>query len=249
MAVLDQVATAPERNQFALDAASVRWLPPVARPEKILCVGANYFDHIAEMGSKREEHDLQNPYFFLKSRHTLIGSEAEVVLPKAVKRVDWEVELAAVVGRPAKHLSREEAMSCIAGYTIFNDISARDRQKRSDCRFEWDWVGGKCCDTFGPLGPILVPAKFVPDYRQLRLKLSVNGIVKQDATADLMIHDIPRQIEFLTQMITLEPGDIIATGTPSGVGAGRGEFLKGGDELVAEIEGIGVLRNRCVDEV
>lgn len=247
--MLDQIASAPERDQFRLDAAAIRWLPPVTRPEKILCVGANYFDHIAEMGSNREQHDLQNPYFFLKSPHTLIGSGDQVVLPKAVQRVDWEVELAVVIGRRAKHLSQEAAMSCIAGYTIFNDISARDRQKRTDCRFEWDWVGGKCCDTFGPFGPIIVPAKFIPDYRALRLKLSVNGVVKQDATADLMIHDIPRQIAFLTQMITLEPGDIIATGTPSGVGAGRGEFLKAGDEVVAEIEGIGTLRNRCVAEV
>jgi 2,4-diketo-3-deoxy-L-fuconate hydrolase len=246
--VLDQVAASAQRGQFQLDSAAVRWLPPVARPEKILCVGANYADHIAEMGSKREQHDLENPYFFLKSPHTLIGSGAQVVLPRAAERVDWEVELAVVVGRKAKHLSREEAMSCIAGYTIFNDISARDRQKRSDCRFEWDWVGGKCCDTFGPLGPVIVPAKFIPDYRALRLNLSVNGVVKQDATADLMIHDIPRQIAFLTQLLTLEPGDIIATGTPSGVGAGRKEFLKDGDELIAVIEGIGQLRNRCVAE-
>ena len=246
---LERLAAAPGRGQYRVERDQMRWLPPVCYPDKVPCVGANYSDHIQEMGGTPHDPTKTDPFFFLKSpRNTLIGDRENIVLPRASRKVDWEVELAVVVGRRAKHVPAAGAMDCIAGYTVFNDISARDLQRRPDTRFVYDWIGGKCCDTSGPVGPVIVPARFVPDWRALRLRCLVNGVVKQDAPASLMIHGIPEQIAFLSKILTLEPGDIIATGTPAGVGAGRQEFLKPGDVVVCEIEGIGRLTNRCVAE-
>ena len=246
---LERLAAAPRRGDYRVPRAQARWLPPVCYPDKLLCAGANYTDHAKEMGSRPQDAATDHPFFFLKSaRNTLIGDGEAIVLPPASQKVDWEVEVAVVIGRRAKHVPAAAAMDYVAGYTVFNDISARDLNRRTDVPFPHDWVGGKCADTFGPLGPAIVPSQFVSDWRRLHLRLRVNGALKQDAPAALMIHSIPAQIAFLSRTITLEPGDIIATGTPAGVGAGRQEFLKPGDVVVSEIEGIGRLTNRCVAE-
>ncbi len=246
---LERLATAPGRGEYRVPRNQIRWLPPVCYPDKLLCAGANYSDHAKEMGGKPQDPATGNPFFFVKSsRNTLIGDGDAIVLPRMSQKVDWEVELAVVVGRRAKYVPAAAALDYVAGYTVFNDISARDLTRRTDTPFTHDWVGGKCSDTFGPMGPIIVPARFIPDWRRLRLRLLVNDVVKQDAAAALMIHKIPEQIAFLSKIMTLEPGDVIATGTPAGVGAGRQEFLKPGDVVVAEIEGIGRLTNRCIAE-
>lgn len=246
---LERLAAAPARAQYRVPREQVRWLPPVLFPDKLLCAGANYSDHAKEMGSKVQDAATGKPYFFVKTtRNTLIGDGDAIVLPGSAQKIDWEVELAVVIGRRTKYVSEEDALDAVAGYTVFNDVSARDNTRRTDTQFTFDWVSGKCEDTFGPMGPVIVPARFVPAWDRLRLRLLVNGVVKQDAAASLMIHSIPRQIAFLSNIMTLEPGDVIATGTPAGVGAGRGEFLKPGDVVVTEIEGIGRLTNRCVAE-
>lgn len=246
---LERLASVPERAAYRLARSQVRWLPPVYYPDKVLCMAANYADHIREAGGEPHDPAVHEPYFFIKSPHnTLIADGDHIVLPRASQKVDWEVELAVVIGRRAKHVSEAAALDYIAGYTILNDISARDRQRRPNFRYAFDWVGGKCCDTFGPLGPAIVPRTFVPDWRPLRLRLFVNGVLKQDATAGMMMHTIPQQLASITKLLTLEPGDVVSTGTPAGVGLGRNEFLQPGDVVVAEIEGLGRLTNRCVVE-
>lgn len=230
-------------------ASEVGWLPPLLYPGNIFCAGANYRSHASEMrpaapapaGSGGEP-----PFFFLKSaRNTLIGDGAAIRIPAAARNVDWECELAVVIGRRARNVPAAQAMDHVAAYAVFNDVSARDLNRREGGRFPHDWLSGKCIDTFGPFGPRLVPAAFVPDWRALRLRLWVNGELKQDGLAGEMIHDVPEQIAYLSRTLTLEPGDVIATGTPAGVGQARGEFLRPGDVVLAEVEGIGRLRNPC----
>jgi 2,4-diketo-3-deoxy-L-fuconate hydrolase len=231
-----------------LPRGEVRVLPPLRRPGKILCAGGNYPAHNREMGGNPLGDDRVAPYYFLKSANTLVGDGDAVVLPSSARQVDWECELAVVVGRPGRRIPRERALDHVFGYSVFNDVSARDRQRRTDVRFSHDWVAGKCYDTFGPFGPALVPARFVPDWRRLPLRLTVNGEVQQEGVAGEMIHGVEAQIAFLSEILTLEPGDVIATGSPAGVGLGKGQALKPGDLMVAEIEGVGRLTNPVAGE-
>jgi 2-keto-4-pentenoate hydratase/2-oxohepta-3-ene-1,7-dioic acid hydratase in catechol pathway len=244
---LERLAASGERAQYRLSHGAVRWLPPVHYPDKVLCMAANYADHIREAGGEPHDPNTTEPYFFFKSPHnTLIGDGENIILPRGAQKMDWEVELAVVIGKRVKYVPLDQAMDCVAGYTILNDISRRERQRIPESRFRYDWVAGKCGDNCGPCGPVIVPRAFVPDWRRLRLRTLVNGVVMQDATAGEMLHTIPQQIAAASQVLTLEPGDIISTGTPAGVGAGRGQFLKPGDVVVTEIEGLGRLTNRCV---
>ncbi len=162
------------------------------------------------------------------------------MIPPGRARIDWEVELAVVIGKKASRVSREDAPDYVFGYTLLLDISDRGPRNRSNARFDTDWFAAKSRDGFAPVGPVIVPAEFVPDPNNLALKLWVNGDLKQDSNTSYMIHDVWDLIAFTTSVQTLEPGDIIATGTPEGVGAGRNppEFLRSGDTIVAEIEGI-----------
>jgi 2-keto-4-pentenoate hydratase/2-oxohepta-3-ene-1,7-dioic acid hydratase in catechol pathway len=161
--------------------------------------------------------------------------------------LDWEVELGAVIGRRCRHLSVDEAMDVIAGYTIVNDVSARDLNMRDDFPFKFDWFRGKSYDTFGPMGPWIVPASCFGNPHDVRLTLKVNDEVMQDGNTNQMIFNIAEQIAYLSNVLTLEPGDVIATGTPDGVGMGRGVYLKGGDVMIASVERIGSLTNRVVE--
>lgn len=248
----EMLASAPDDVEALagprIPAGDVRLLPPVRRPGKILCAGGNYPAHNREMGGNPEGDDKVAPYFFLKSANTLIGDGQTVILPRSAERVDWEVELAVVIGRRGRRIAPERALGYVAGYACFVDISARDRQRRGDVRFSHDWVGGKCYDTFGPFGPALVPARFVPDWRALPLRLAVNGTLQQEGVTGEMIHGVEAQIAFLSEILTLEPGDVIATGSPAGVGAGKGAVLHPGDRILAEIEGIGRLANPVAGE-
>ncbi len=212
----------------------VSLLPPVPRPGKIICVGRNYREHIAEMDT-----DVPvEPILFCKFANSLVPSGATVVMPPQSDMVDWEAELGVVIGRTGKNVPAERALDHVAGYTCMNDLSARDLQRRTG-----QWTRGKAIDGFLPTGPVLVTADEVDDPHNLAVRCLVNGEVQQDGNTSQMIFDIPTLISFISETITLEPGDCIATGTPPGVGAGQSppRFLQPGDAVVVEVEGIGRL--------
>jgi len=218
------------------------------RPMRIFCAAANYIEHAKEMGSALAAKSQSKPYMFLKLQDTVIGPGAEIVKPPETAKLDWEVELGVVIGRQARRIGVAQALDYVAGYTVVNDISARDLNSRTDYPFKFDWFQGKSWDTFAPLGPWIVPAWLIPDPQALNLKLTVNGeLMQQDSTAH-MIWNVREQVSYLSQILTLRPGDVIATGTPTGVGMARGIFLKAGDKVEATVEGIGTLANRVVDE-
>ncbi|WP_433786192.1 fumarylacetoacetate hydrolase family protein [Actinomycetospora sp. CA-101289] len=228
-------------------------LAPLRYPPKVLCAGANYYAHLAEMGVPRPAGAVE-PYFFFKPPTTsVVGPGDAIVLPsRPGRKIDWEIELAAVIGRRCADVPVERALDVVAGWTVVNDVSARDLLDRADPvapPFGFDWVGAKAGDTFCPLGPGIVPAWMIEDPQRVALRLSVNGVVKQDSSTADMVTPIAELIAGASRAITLEPGDVIATGTPSGVGFPRGDFLAPGDEVVAEIDGIGALRNPVTDTV
>jgi len=217
----------------------IKLLAPVTRPGKIIAVGLNYRDHALET---RQEIPA-SPVIFSKFPTSINGPDGRVVLPAGDPQCDYEAELAVVIGTQAKGISEYEAMNCVAGYMPLNDVSARRWQFA-----EKQWVRGKSCDTFCPTGPWLTTRDAVPDPHALKIQMRVNGAVVQNSNTSNLIFKIPMLIAFISAAITLEPGDIIATGTPDGVGVFRkpAVFLKAGDVMEVEIEGLGVLRNRVV---
>ena len=235
--------------------ARARLLAPILYPGNIYCAGANYTDHMAEMARAQGQEpgptmkDLgELPWHFVKtSRSSVVGTGVKVKLPKFAEKIDWEVELAAVIGKRAKDVSVDKALACVAGYTIANDLSARDVMKRHknppSSPFHYDWLSQKCFDGSCPLGPWIVPAGDIPDPHKLALKLWINDELMQDSHTGRMIFDTAEQIAMLSSRVTLNPGDLILTGTPAGVGAGRGRFLKPGETVKLWIEGIGELSN------
>jgi 2-keto-4-pentenoate hydratase/2-oxohepta-3-ene-1,7-dioic acid hydratase in catechol pathway len=220
-------------------------LPTAVR--NIFCVGRNYVEHVREGAAARDVAVKlpEVPQFFTKATHTLIGPGAPVRLDRKVtQKLDYEVELAIIIGRGGRDIAPQAAFEHIFGYTIANDVTARDLQKRHD-----QWFKGKSLDTTLPLGPCIVPRDDIGDPRALELSLTVNGQERQRALVDKMIFDIPTLIASLAAGLTLESGDIISTGTPSGVGFAMNppQYLQGGDEVIARIEGIGELRNRIIE--
>jgi 2,4-diketo-3-deoxy-L-fuconate hydrolase len=213
-------------------------------PRRIFATASNFHEHAQEMGTKLAERSESQPYVFMKAETSVIASGHPVLKPQETERLDWEVELAAVIGKTCRHVSVDDALSVVAAYTVFNDISARDLNRRTDFPFSHDWFRGKSFDTFGPMGPWLVPASCVKDPQNLRLTLSVNGEVMQDGNTSEMIFSLAEQIAYLSRILTLKPGDLIATGTPDGVGMGRGRYLAVGDSMIASIDGIGSIENR-----
>lgn len=223
---------AGELSELA-DSASLRVGAPIARPSAVVCIGMNYAAHAAESGSLPPE----NPVVFMKTPNTVVGPFDEVLLPPTAKTVDWEVELAIVIGRRARYLSSPaEARAHIAGFTISNDVSERDFQLEHS---GGQWSKGKCSETFNPLGPVLVPADEL-DYQNLRLGSRVNGETRQDSTTADMIFPVDEIVYHLSQYLVLEPGDIVNTGTPKGVAlSGNFPYLADGDEMTMWIEGLG----------
>ncbi len=241
----DELLAAAEKgaaSSAAVDASSVRLGPAIPDPGKIICLGLNYKDHAAEA-------DLAlpaKPVLFAKYANSLIGPYDDIVVPPVASAVvDYEVELVVVIGRRASRVLEADGLNYVAGYTAFNDVSARDLQMQTS-----QWGAGKAIDTFGPLGPGIVPARFIPDPQALMLTARVNGRQVQHESTNQMIFTVAETIAFITQFMTLEPGDIIATGTPAGVGFTRKPqlLLKHGDVVEIEIERIGTLRNRVVFE-
>jgi len=229
-------------EQHEVDESALR--APLLYPPSIFCAAANYRAHAEEMGGEVTDKSKGDPYFFLKIPHLcVIGPGQTIRLPANSEKVDWEVELAVVIGRGGTDIPTDRALDHVAGYTALNDISARDRNMRAEWKFKWDWFGGKCAPTFAPMGPHITPKAYIPDPNNLNLKLWVNDDLMQDANTGNMIYNVQDQIAYLSTMVSLCPGDVIATGTPEGVGMGRGVFLKEGDNVSIEIEGIGRLAN------
>lgn len=226
-------------------------MAPLIYPPAIYCAGANYRKHAMEMSADGKTYPDKNavqPYFFLKSGpHCVIGPGQEIRLPAVSKMVDWEAEFAVVIGKPCRNVSVEQARDYIAGYTIMNDLSARDLGRRDDWpNFRSDWLGHKNFDGSAPMGPWIVPADQVPDPYKCRMQLWINRTKMQDEYVSDLIFNIEEQIEWLSRRLTLKPGDVISTGTPSGVGRPRGIFLKPGDKVKIEVDGIGELINPVV---
>lgn len=250
--VLDAIAAQIDAGHPAVRSiGDVTLKAPLLYPNAIFNAAANYYDHRAEMGNSTEEIDKSQvkPYFFLKSpAHTVIGPGEQIRIPHTTKTVDWEAELGVVIGRYGRNMTQANARDIVAGYTIFNDLSARDLGRREDWQnFRTDWFGQKSFETSAPMGPWIVPASSVPDPYDMKIDLWVNDDHMQDAKAGMMIFNIEEQIEYLSARMTLRPGDVIATGTPAGVGRPRGIFLKPGDTVRITISGIGELSNPVVE--
>ena len=230
--------TAKEKG-WLVNRKDAYWFAPVPRPGKVICIGLNYRDHAAESNMPIPER----PVVFSKFSTSVIAPGEPVVLPATSTQVDYEAELAVVIGRLAKNVKATEAYNYVLGYTAFNDVSARDFQFA-----DGQWQRGKSCDTFAPMGQTIVTTDAIPDPHKLSIKLILNGKTMQDSNTNQLIFGVPELIEFLTESITLEPGDVIATGTPPGVGFARKPpvFLRPGDEMEVQIEGIGGLGNPIV---
>jgi 2-keto-4-pentenoate hydratase/2-oxohepta-3-ene-1,7-dioic acid hydratase in catechol pathway len=221
---------------------AVRVLAPLQYPDKILCAGANYFDHLAEMGMPGAKKEDQRLFFFMKPpRNAVVGAGATVHLPIDTQAFDWEIELAVVIGKRARNVAVESALEYVAAYTVAIDFSARDHNRAPDTFYKLDWVAGKGHDTCCPIGPRLVPASALNDPQNVALRLWVNGELKQNGCSKDMIFTVAEQIATASRIMTLDPGDLLLTGTPAGVGAPKQTFLQVGDQVDAEIEGIGRL--------
>lgn len=235
---LDQARTALAsiEENWLLAGGDVTLLAPLPRPDKILCVGHNYAGHIGIGKTELPEF----PNLFCKTVNTIIGHNQPILIPPATLQADFEAELMAVIGKRAQKVSETEAQTCIAGYTIFNDVSARDYQKRTS-----QWMLGKSFDTFGPMGPALVTPDEVPDPYRLEMELTLNGVPQQRVNTRDMIFSVPFLISYISQVMTLEAGDVIATGTPAKLpeAAEQKRFLQAGDLVEITIQRLGRLRN------
>jgi 2-keto-4-pentenoate hydratase/2-oxohepta-3-ene-1,7-dioic acid hydratase in catechol pathway len=262
----DSFASAPSEHELP----TLRPLPPVWPPGQLFQAGANYREHVVELMSAgpdlmhREATDEERlrslasieerarngtPYVFLGLPHAVVGAEDDIVLPEGLVSVDWELELAAVIGRRARHVSREDAYEVIAGYTICNDITARDLIFRPDVTsVGTDWLAGKNSPTFFPTGPLLVPASHFPDPMDVQITLRLNGETMQDSSTSEMMFDIGRLLEHVSSIAELRPGDMLLTGSPPGNGVLHGRFLADGDVIESEITGLARQVNRCVAE-
>ena len=237
-----------ERARRALDSAGAEHeiaragatlLPPVPNPAKIACIGLNYRDHAAEVKMELPQHVT----VFAKWPNTLIGDGAPIVIPSLSHRIDYEAELAFVIGKRAHEVAEEDAAAFIAGYTCFNDVSVRDYQMRTS-----QWTLGKVFDTHGPCGPFLVTRDEIPDPQSLRIRCSIGDETLQDSSTAQMVFGVRRLLAELSAVMTLEPGDIVATGTPAGVGTSRTpkRWIRPGERVRVEIDGLGVLENPAV---
>ena len=234
-------ATETTPRAQAIDLAAVTLKAPVPRPGKIICIGLNYRDHAAESNVPVPEY----PTVFAKYSNTVVGSGEPIVLPSLTDQVDYEGEFGVVIGRRARNVVEADAQGYVAGYVPFNDVSARDYQHRTT-----QWTIGKTFDTFGPMGPALVTADEIPDPHNLNIRVTVNGEVLQSSNTCNLVFTVPALIAYLSSVMTLDPGDVIATGTPGGVGAARKppRFLRPGDVVEVEIEGLGTLVNPVTAE-
>ena len=221
-------------------ADEIRWGSPLCRPSKLVCVGLNYAKHAEESGMEAPKE----PVLSFKATSAIVGPYDPIVIPKGSQKTDWEVELAVVIGKKASYVSEEEALNHVAGYVLHNDVSERAFQlERSG-----QWVKGKSCDTFAPLGPFIATANEVDNPNNLNLWLKLNGVMMQNSSTSDFIFNIQQVVSYISQFMTLLPGDIISTGTPFGVGLGMDPpfYLKAGDEVELGIEGLGISKQKCI---
>jgi 2-keto-4-pentenoate hydratase/2-oxohepta-3-ene-1,7-dioic acid hydratase in catechol pathway len=258
----------PAQHTCEVPMSKLRVHPPVDLPRQVLCTGANYRKHVVDLtldmgvgppglegpALRKWAEDMMDerkangePYVFPKLPSAITGAFDSVVLPATTLKPDWELELAVIIGRPARNVTRERALDYIAGYSIVNDVSARDLIARTDYKMlGTDWLRSKSAPSFMPFGPVLVPACFVPDAQDLRITLKLNGQTMQDESTADMLFDVARQIEYITAHVQLWPGDLVATGSPAGNGTHYNRFLREGDLMESSIEGLGSQRNACV---
>ncbi len=233
--------SSPERLPV-ISTDGLRTGAPIARPLKVVCIGLNYADHAAESGNPVPSE----PTVFMKATNTVVGPHDDVLIPRKSSKTDWEVELGVVLGRTARYLaSPEEGLGCVAGYCVSNDVSEREFQLERGGQ----WVKGKSCETFNPLGPWLVTADEVADPQDLRMALTVNGEPMQDGSTASMVFGVGHLVWYLSQFMVLEPGDLLNTGTPAGVGMGKDpqRFLRAGDVMELGIHSLGRQRQACRD--
>ncbi len=230
-------------SNAAVPVAAPQWLAPIPDPSKLICVGLNYRDHALESRAMIPDE----PVIFNKAVSALVGPGADIVLPKASAEVDFEGELVLVIGRRCRQLRAEDALSAVAGYTVGHDVSARDWQNKKNAK---QWFLGKSFDTFAPVGPHVVTAEEIADPHALDIRTAVNGTVLQNSNTREFLFRIPQLLAWITTVMTLEPGDLVFTGTPAGVGFARQPpvFLQPGDLVEIAIAQVGTLRNRCVAE-
>ena len=241
---LDELAARVPADAAALEEVTLH--APVPTPPAVFCTASNYADHVAEMSAKKlvDKSTTFGPYMFLKAPHAITDPDTEVYGPVASEQLDWEIELGVVIGRGGTGIAPEDVHKHIAGYVVLNELSARDLARMDVFRpFGADTLTSKSFDTGLPMGPWLTPARAVADPMNLELKLWVGEELMQDSSTKWMYYDIVEQITYLSRSMTLRSGDLIATGTPAGVGNGRGRFLRDGEVIVAEIEGLGRIRN------
>jgi 2-keto-4-pentenoate hydratase/2-oxohepta-3-ene-1,7-dioic acid hydratase in catechol pathway len=250
---------ATDRPSGTAKVASLRPLAPISRPGKMFYAAQNFQEHVNEMlraGMTPEggpkftgERSTSRPYLFLKAPNSLAGANDDIAIPRGMQKIDWEAEIALAIGRPGKRIKAERAMEHVAGWMTTNDVSCRDLQIRPDRPgLRSDWFGGKSHDNFAPMGPFLVPKAFVKDHNNLFIRLSVNGDMKQNGNTSQFIYNAEEQIEFASNILSLETGDIFSCGTCGGVGQGTNTFLKVGDVMETEVEGLGKMRNKFVED-
>ena len=235
--IFDTFSNSPESERpMTYEKSKIEIKAPLDCPGKIIALGLNYRDHIEETGKEVPEF----PVIFAKFSSSVIGPNQEIILPSVSKKIDWEIELGVVIGKSCKDVSEDDALDYVAGYTIINDVTARDLQKQ-----DVQWLRAKSIDTFCPMGPCIVTTDELKDGSGLAMSTKVNGELKQDSNTSNLLFAVPQIISYLSKSFTLDPGDVISTGTPSGVGFARSppEYLTSGDEVELFIEGIGVLKN------
>jgi 2-keto-4-pentenoate hydratase/2-oxohepta-3-ene-1,7-dioic acid hydratase in catechol pathway len=230
--------------------AEVELLAPLQRPGKLLAVAANYQDHVREGGGPALDRSRLSPRLFLKPPTAIVGPDAVVAVPDVTTRMDWEAELGVVIGRGGRHLAVEDALDAVFGYVAANDVSARsldlgyERDTEDSAVKFFDWLEGKWCDGFAPMGPWILTADEVPDPQALGVRLTLNGEVRQSGSTADMIFTVAELVAFASRLMTLEPGDVLLTGTPAGVGAASGRFLTAGDEMTVSVDGLGALTTK-----
>jgi 2-keto-4-pentenoate hydratase/2-oxohepta-3-ene-1,7-dioic acid hydratase in catechol pathway len=261
-AALQEIVAFLEKEGLKPGAAKLgdlRALPPVTRPGKMFYAAQNFQEHVDEMiragmsptgGPKfTGEKSTTVPYLFLKAPSCVAGAYDDIAIPLGMKKIDWEAEIALAIGKPGKRIKAERALEHVAGFMTTNDVSCRDMQMRADRpALRSDWLGGKSHDNFAPMGPFLVPRAFVPDHMNLFIRLTVNGQIKQDGNTSQFIFTPEEQIEYASNILTIETGDIFSCGTCGGVGQGTNSFLNAGDAMETEIELLGKMRNRLTAE-
>jgi 2-keto-4-pentenoate hydratase/2-oxohepta-3-ene-1,7-dioic acid hydratase in catechol pathway len=248
--VASEFAVPTPRGEYPV--SDVDLLAPLLRPGKLLAAAANYQDHVTESGARPLDKSRISPRLFLKPPTSIVGPGAGISMPEVSHETDWEAELAVVIGRRTRGLSTGEALGAVAGYMTANDVSARsldlgyERDTEDKAVWFFDWLAGKWCDGFAPLGPWLVTADEIADPQSLSVDLTVNGVPRQHGSTKDMIFTVAELIAHASRVMTLEPGDIILTGTPSGVGAATGDYLKKGDEMSVVIGPLGTLNNTII---